>query len=196
MNAAIFACSLLLSTPVEWEATTGFGGLVWEQPVEQQAWLQSSNMIVWSHRRHWRGPWWLGVNTLYNAYDGRAPEFIGPAFFLVDAMVYHRVDLGDWQLNLGAGAALSVFSSSRIRETELNGVPAGRYDIVIPGVHAGIHGALLRRIHPRLLVGVSLRYYSGINWDSCWDGPVSDCEFVDRQTQHWAFGLSLVLIDL
>ncbi len=195
MTSLLFACSLLLSTPVEWEATVGLGGLVWEQPIEQQANLQSSNMVSWSYRRSWRGPWWFGTSALYNSYDGREPEFIGPAFWLVDAMAYHRIDLGEWQLNLGAGPAISLFSATRIRETVIDGVSAGRYTISFPAIHAGLHGALLRRVHPRLMVGVSLRYYTGINWNSCWEGPERDCANVDRQTQHWAFGLSLVLID-
>lgn len=98
-------------------------------------------------------------------------------------------------MNLGAGPAISLFSATRIRETVIDGVSAGRYTISFPAIHAGLHGALLRRVHPRLMVGVSLRYYTGINWNSCWEGPERDCANVDRQTQHWAFGLSLVLID-
>lgn len=195
MSTVLLACALLLGNPVEWEATTGLGGLVWELPVEGQPGLGSSNMVAWGHRRFWRGGWWLGASAQFSAYDGREPEFIGPAFWLADAMLYHRIDLGDWQLNLGAGVGVSLFHSNRVRESQVGDVPAGRYSLSLPGVHGGVHGALLRRLHPRLMVGVSLRYYSGLNWDSCWEGPARDCGGVDSMTQHWAFGFSVVLVE-
>ncbi len=195
MGSLVFSCALLLGAPAEWEATTGLGGLVWELPPEQAPGLESSNSVAWAHRRQWHRDWWIGASALYSAYDGSEPGFVGPAFWLADAMLYRRFDLGDWVLSLGAGVAVSVFRTERILEDGVGTTPAGRYTLWMPGVHAGIHAALLRRLHPRLLAGVSLRYYSGLNWRSCWEGPARDCDGVDHETQHWVFGLSVVLVD-
>jgi hypothetical protein len=195
MSPWILACALMLGNPVEWEVTTGLGGLVWERPEADQPGLGSSNMVVWAHRRRLRGNWWIGGGAQFSAYDGREPEFIGPAFWLVDAMLYRRIDLGDWQLTVGAGLGVSLFHSDRVRESPVGDAPAGRYSLTMPGVLGGVHGALLRRLHPRLFLGFSLRYYTGFNRDSCWEGPSRDCGGVDAMTQHWAFGISVVLVE-
>jgi len=184
-----------LCIPFETEATTGLGGIVWEEPPETATHaMSSSSMTAWSARMRLQGPWWMGSSLLFNAYDGRYPDFLGPFFGIVDVMGYYRMEMGPWQLNLGAGIAAGALHVRRIRPEPSGDTPAGHYELLVPSVYASLSGAFLRRIHPRLLVGVSLRYYSGVNTGPCWQGPADDCEGVDRQTQHWAFGASIVII--
>ncbi len=185
----------LFCTPLEVEVSTGMGGIVWEQPPGLLPAMTSSSMTAWSVRVPWRGPWMFGSTLLLNAYDGRHPDFDGPLFGVVDAMILYRMEMGAWQLNLGAGVGAGALFSYRFREEAAGGVPPGRYELFMPSLYAAIQGAFLRRVHPRLLVGVSLRYYSGINSGPCWEGPVVDCENVDRETQHWSFGASVVLVE-
>ena len=151
-------------------------------------------MTAWTARMKIQGPWLAGATLLLNAYDGRHPDFEGLIFGVMDVMGYYRMEMGPWQLNLGAGVAAGVLQVRRNQAEAVGDVPPGHYELLAPSVYAAFSGAFLRRLHPRLLVGVSLRYYSGVNAGPCWEGPVSDCEGVDRQTQHWAFGASIIVI--
>lgn len=185
-----------LCAPFEVEVTSGLGGIIWEEPVVVTVpAMESSSMTAWTARMHMDGHWWAGASMLLNAYKGRHPDFAGPIFGVMDVMGYYRIKMGHWQLNLGMGAAVGVLHVRRyVAQPVGEDVPPGHYELFVPSVYAAFSGAFLHRLHPRLLVGVSLRYYSGLNGGPCWEGPASDCEGVDRQTQHWAFGASVIVI--
>ncbi len=191
ITSLLFATGLFFATPMEVEATIGLGGIQWEQSGEPD--IRSGVASAWSWRRQWDGPVWYGVSSLFNAYGGLVPDQIGPMFFLLDFMGYYRFDLGEWQLQVGAGAALSFFNSRRVVSDPADDRPSGTYELSFPGIHAGFSGTLLRRVHPRFLMGLTLRFYSGMNGGACWEGPAQDCRGIDRFTQHWVFGLSFIL---
>mgnify|MGYP001223007882 CR=1 FL=1 len=171
------------------EVTTGLGGLFWESAGRNQ--IDSSNGTAISYRHHIQGRLWGGGTLLLNAFSGD-PEFAqGPGLAQVDAMLYWRTPMDDWTLLLGGGVALSLVTSYRTLSEETDGQPAGHYSIWMPGIQLGGHAMVQMHIHPRLDLGLSLRYYSGLYKERCWEGQATVCQGTDMWMQNWFLGFSL-----
>ncbi len=182
---------LTLPPDAELMVIPGYGAVVWETGNEPPI-ISNTGIYVGGMRR--RGLGRIGGGMLINAYSGDARYHVGPGSFLLDVSYSWLFEVDrDVYMRVGAGGVLSVLFSRRIVP---DGPDAGTYLLVTPGL--GVVGAvgLEYVLHPRIRMGINIRYYDNYYAHTCWSGPTEDCSGLDPDhfMQHWFVGFSLIYV--
>jgi hypothetical protein len=189
MTTLIFFLLISMPNTIQIETNVGLGGIVYETPLPA---IDSNIGLSFGLKKKIIKDLWIGGSFYYNAYSGDNTFHIGPGELITDFMVYKNFKLDEWNFQIGAGVALNFLFSYRKIPIDNTEFTPGDYTLTTPGISAGISIMMLKRIDENLQIGIGVKYYSGVYFNTCWHGPVKDCNDVDSLIQNWFIGITII----
>lgn len=185
ITGVIFLC-LMFGNNRSIEVTSGFGGIVWENVQDHP--VKSDIMTNITVKRIFSDDWFYGAGLTLNSYSGDGYYFYGAGAFILDFMLYRKINMEDLKIVMGFGGAATILYSNRLIP-EGEQIPAGTYSYWNAGISGALSLSIFKPLSERLELGVKMNFYAGGYLDRCWENEEKDCRKRDQTLQQWFIGL-------